>query len=601
MRRFFRLRNPYTITIIGALPLIIFAFLRLVPDWDIHIWPTPWHYRLIYFYSTAFASFMALIASIFVGPAFHLANDSRPSITRVAFIVLSVFLLLNSINTPQILFPEIGSAPLRWSSRLSLLPGAFFFSMANIHWSRTLRQRLAKYRLALWLLGLSLYALFVALIYGFTNFSLFLAPFIPYESLIVYTISLITISLYLWAARANWQTYQKDEHIIKGRLTVTLILLAEAQLFQTFGIWGQLSWLFSSLAITIALMIALSAFLKSFYIMRDLQPARYFAVLGSIIIIGIALAGGELARWLTEGVQRRFIISLTLIQGTVSFLLLYIIVLRLDRLINERTNALKREQKLRSDLTRLIVHDLKNPLTIMTQGARLLNKGRVGELTDQQKGLTLRMENAGAKTLGLIEDLLNVERLEANKILLHKTPLDVWRILTDSVAEFQILTEANQQTLTLRLTTRLPILAADNNLIRRVFDNIISNAIKFSPEGGRIEVSAWCDDSYLAVTVADSGPGIHPAHRDLVFEKFSQLHASERRGAGLGLTFCKMAVEAHEGTISIEDSSLGGTLFKITLPLDLNLPLKDSPEISKMDAQRRLPPLPARPLQTNGL
>ena len=75
------------------------------------------------------------------------------------------------------------------------------------------------------------------------------------------------------------------------------------------------------------------------------------------------------------------------------------------------------------------------------------------------------------------------------------------------------------------------------------------------------------DSSHLMIEVADSGPGVPPTYRDQIFEKFSQVHTTERRGVGLGLTFCKMVIEAHHGTIVVEDSDLGGALFKISLPL----------------------------------
>jgi signal transduction histidine kinase len=222
-------------------------------------------------------------------------------------------------------------------------------------------------------------------------------------------------------------------------------------------------------------------------------------------------------------------------------------------------------------LTRLIVHDLKNPLTIMTQGSSLLSRGRLGELTPDQKKLAERIEQAGDKTLNLINDILAVEKMEAGAVELRRTPLDLWKFLSESVAELQVLAQANQQVLTLRLSSRLPIIEADESLLRRVMDNIITNALKFSPENGRVAVSAMNDESHLMIEVADNGPGVSPTQRELIFEKFSQVHATERRGVGLGLTFCKMVIEAHQGTIVVEDSPLGGALFRISLPLQTNL------------------------------
>ena len=208
--------------------------------------------------------------------------------------------------------------------------------------------------------------------------------------------------------------------------------------------------------------------------MRDLQPAHYFAVLGSISIVGLALVSGELIRLLTSGVNRRFVVGVTLTQSAISFAIMYIIVLSLDRLIKERTEALKREQKLRNELTRLIVHDLKNPLMVMTQGSDLLSRGRLGELTPEQKKLSDRIQQAGDNTIHLIDDILVVEKMEAGAVRLQRKPVNLWKLLDETVASLQVLANSNKQTLTLHLSNRLPIIEADESLLRRVMDNIMS-------------------------------------------------------------------------------------------------------------------------------
>jgi signal transduction histidine kinase len=197
-----------------------------------------------------------------------------------------------------------------------------------------------------------------------------------------------------------------------------------------------------------------------------------------------------------------------------------------------------------------------------------LSRGRLGDLTPEQKKLSDRIQQAGEKTLHLIDDILAVEKMEAGDVSLQPTAVDLWKLLSETVASQQVLANANEQTLTLRLSSRLPVIEADESLLRRVMDNIIANALKFTPENGRVHVSAMSDSSYVTIEVDDSGPGVPAPFRDQIFEKFSQLHPTERRGVGLGLTFCKMVVEAHHGTIAVEDSTLGGALFKITLPLN---------------------------------
>lgn len=552
--------------------------LRLLPAWDLLVWPRIWYAQLIVFYLMAFAGSMAFVAGIFVRDALSHASESRALFTRLAFIAFSLFALLTSVTTPETLFSGMGSEPFRWASRLTLFTGAFFFTLSTVRWKPGWSKRLQAARFYIEALLVGSAALFFYVFYFRPDFFAQIAPF---DSIVKITMAGLTVAMFLWTARHNWLLFRQNNNMIDGRLAVAMLLFAEAQFIQVWGLWGRLSWLLHGPVFLLALIVALSALIKAFYSLRDLRPARFFAVLGSIVIVALALASGEMARWLTVGVNRRFVVGLTLIQGAISFILMYIIVLGLDRAIQERNDALKREQKLRNELTRLIVHDLKNPLMISTQGANLLSKGVLGALSSEQMKLLGRMETAGQKTLHLIDDLLDVEKMEADAIQLHRVPLDLWQLLSKTVAGFQVLASANQQVLTLRLSSRLPQVFADETLLYRVMDNILANALKFTPEGGHVAVQARSDENYLMIEVADSGPGVPPILRSQVFEKFSQVHNTERRGAGLGLTFCKMAVEAHRGTIVVEDSELGGALFKISLPLHTSL----SPEEPKGTAR----------------
>ena len=547
-----------------SLPLGIFALLRLVPAWDYSAWSTIWYTHLVYFYVMAFISFIALVTGLFSNAAFRVPLTSRTFFIRLALITIAAFSLLNSVNTPYIFFPEIGDYPLQWSIRIGGLLSAIFFAAATIHWPAIWEKRLLTYRWFIWGGGGLLLALFIGVIWSYPNL---LAALNKGDSLINLTSFGIAAPALLWSARHSLRLFQNTGQMIEGALATALALLFAAQISQTFGLWGHFSWQLYSFTTLAALSVILSAFLRAFQSLRDLQPARYFAVRGSIFIVGLALVGGELARWLTTGIQRRFIVSLTLAQGVIGFIIMYAIVLGLNRLVDERTAALKQEQKLRNDLTQLIVHDLKNPLMIMTEGAKLLDRGFLGDLTEQQKGLVQRMGQSGHKTLQLIDDLLDVERLEAEAIELQIGPMDLWSILSESAAHFRVLADANKQSLSLRLTTQLPVIQADAKLMRRVFDNVIGNALKFSPENGRIEISARKETGQVVIAIDDSGPGISTAYRVLIFEKFGQLPSNERRGVGLGLTFCKMTVEAHQGAITVGDSHLGGALFEVRLPV----------------------------------
>lgn len=151
---------------------------------------------------------------------------------------------------------------------------------------------------------------------------------------------------------------------------------------------------------------------------------------------------------------------------------------------------------------------------------------------------------------------------------LHKSMTDLAPVLREQIAELQILADKHQQQLQLFLPETLPPVMVDPVLIRRVIHNLLANALKLTPDQGEIEVRATVEGGQLQVSVADSGPGIPVADRQRIFEKFAQLDTKTRRGKGLGLTFCKMAVEAHGGLLTVEDSPLGGALFRLALPLE---------------------------------
>jgi signal transduction histidine kinase len=291
-----------------------------------------------------------------------------------------------------------------------------------------------------------------------------------------------------------------------------------------------------------ALIVALSAILKSFQTSRDVQLSRYFFALGSILIAGLSLASVEIGfRWLStgSGVNRTSLIPLSIAQGTLSFIVLYVVVFYLNQLINERNDALRREQHLRGELTQLIVHDLKSPLTVILSGMNLLGKESLGALTETQKRLLANLEKSGEEILHMISDLLDVERLEAGALALQKSITNTVLLLQNQIDESKILASTNKQKLRFNYEANLPHVRVDKGLISRLFANVLSNALKFTPEGGKVKVYIARQENQLLITVADSGPGVPLHERERIFEKFAQVEGGERRGAGLGLTFCK--------------------------------------------------------------
>ena len=380
--------------------------------------------------------------------------------------------------------------------------------------------------------------------------------------------ALFAITLFCAAAWYSWRLQWDAYPYINKRISIVLLLLAEAQFFQAFGEIGGYNWLLYHPVSLSAFMIAVSAILSTYESEQNIQFTRYFATLGIILIAALALVFGEFtARLLDLELQRTYVIPIILIQGALSFLVLLIIVMYLNRLITERTEALKREQRLRSDLTQLIVHDLKSPLSVITSGMNLMSKGNLGELSKTQMRLLNKLEKSGKHIISLIDDLLDVERLEANQLEMQTSYTNIANLLQNCVDENKIVAGAQNQTLSFTQPSLLPTMRIDKRLMHRVFNNLISNALKFTPEEGLVEISILVETDQLIIQVADNGPGVPLADREYIFEKFSQVKGTERRGAGLGLTFCKMVIAAHDGTLVVKESDLGGALFEMTLPI----------------------------------
>ena len=558
-------RRPITAVLL-AIPLVILAILRLVPMLDIHAWSLSWYTRLIQYYLGTFASFIALIAALFANSALGKETTARSIFLTMGFTAVSALFLGSSLATPNILIYGASNSTFVWSLRLCLPISGFFFAAAARDWSQATEFFIVKHQRVWWLIGVILIALYGIVSFGKPEIFDYLMRFDPFFPSLFGAVSISLLVWTAWQSRVlNWY----GNRMIYGRLAVVFLLLAEAQLTLILGISGQLSWLMYHPIVITALVVALSAILKSFQSSRDVQLSRYFAALGSILIAGLSLASVEFGLyWLNiaNKIDRSTLIPLSLTQGALSFVVLYVIVHYLNRLINERSDILRREQHQRSQLTQLIVHDLKSPLTVILSGMNLLAKEKLGTLTETQKRLIENLEKSGVDILNMINDLLDVERLEAGVLNLQKSLTDTFSLLRHQFEENQILASTNKQKLSLTCDPNIPQIRVDRGMISRVFANLLSNAVKFTPERGRVLVHMARQPNQLVVTIADNGPGVPLHERERIFEKFAQIKGAERRGAGLGLTFCRMVAEAHGGSLTVGESELGGALFCLTLP-----------------------------------
>jgi PAS domain S-box-containing protein len=224
----------------------------------------------------------------------------------------------------------------------------------------------------------------------------------------------------------------------------------------------------------------------------------------------------------------------------------------------------------KDDLTHMIVHDLRTPLTALIGGLHTL--GSLGELNgDQREFLEISIEG-GEMLLGLINNLLDISKMEEGALQLARESLDVSTLIDEAVQQVRQLAICKSQRLGVELAAGLPSLSADRDKLRRTLVNLLGNAIKFTPDGGTVTVSARraSEGAALEFSVTDTGRGIPEDAFERIFAKFGQVDAgssSRTMSTGLGLTFCKMAVEAHGGEIGVESRLGEGSRFRFTIPL----------------------------------
>ena len=256
--------------------------------------------------------------------------------------------------------------------------------------------------------------------------------------------------------------------------------------------------------------------------------------------------------------------------------------------LEEAVERLRELDRLKSNFLATVSHELRTPLTSIIGYSEMLGEGIAGELSGEQTEFVKTIREKGEQLLSLIMNLLDLSKLESGTMRLKKSDARVQMVVGEVVSTLLPTARKKGVTLVGEAKPDLPVLNADPEKLRQVFLNLTENAIKFTPQGGTVRLSAavvdWAspddDDAgfilvaptqrRLEVRVADTGIGIPPGERDKVWDAFYQVDSSSTReygGTGLGLSIVKRLVEAHGGTIQIEGNSPQGTVFVVALPL----------------------------------
>ena len=227
--------------------------------------------------------------------------------------------------------------------------------------------------------------------------------------------------------------------------------------------------------------------------------------------------------------------------------------------------------RLKSEFLTVVSHELQTPLTALKGALELVAEDDDGRLSRVQRRFLGTMGRNCERLVGLVGDLLDLSRLEAGGVELDPRPLDTPSVVRGAVASLANLFEARGIAVSLDLPEDLPPLRGDRRRVDQILTNLLGNAAKYTPRGGRVEVAAWSVDGRVALAVTDSGPGIPDAERDMVFDKFYRGRDASRRGdggSGLGLAIARSLVDLHGGSIAVESGTgtLRGARFVVELP-----------------------------------
>jgi two-component system sensor histidine kinase/response regulator len=242
---------------------------------------------------------------------------------------------------------------------------------------------------------------------------------------------------------------------------------------------------------------------------------------------------------------------------------------RQRRKLKENYEQLRRLEELRDNLVHMIVHDLRNPLTGISGFLDLTLALEKETLTEDGLEYLQTAKRSTKAVIDMVSAVLDVSKMEAGEMKLHLAECDLVRIAADLMSDMQSLKEAREMILN---APPVPVtVVADKDLILRVLQNLLGNALKFTPSDGWIRLGIEPDENRVCVRVWDNGPGIPPEYQERIFEKFGQVEARANRqkhSTGLGLTFCKLAVEAHGGSVGVESEVDKGSTFWFVLPKD---------------------------------
>jgi len=227
---------------------------------------------------------------------------------------------------------------------------------------------------------------------------------------------------------------------------------------------------------------------------------------------------------------------------------------------------LMRFDELKSNLVATVAHEFRTPLTSLRMALHLCLEQAVGPITEKQADLLHAARQDTERLQQIVDDLLDLSRIQSGRIELNQRAVDAASLVRDATRAFETAAATKGVDLRLEIQPSLGDVIADPERIALAFANLIGNAIKYTPSGGRVTVSAQSHEHAVRFAVRDTGPGVPPEHRQAIFERFFRMPGATEPGAGLGLYIAKEIVDAHGGHIGVDGQTGQGSTFWLDLP-----------------------------------
>ena len=238
---------------------------------------------------------------------------------------------------------------------------------------------------------------------------------------------------------------------------------------------------------------------------------------------------------------------------------------------------LKELDQMKSEFIAMVAHELRAPIAAVEQQLTVILNKMAGDLTEKQEQLISRAKERTRGVLTLIKDLLDLSKIEAGKMVQYKEPLQLQEVIQKVIDLMRAEADAKKIDLQFSASPEVPLIHADRNSMEGIFTNLISNGIKYTPEGGRVWVSLSEENGFVRATVSDTGIGIEKEDLSRIFDKFYRVKSTETRqivGTGLGLSIVRSIVDAHLGSISVKSELGKGTTFTVFFPKGTTPPVR---------------------------